>query len=134
MNKALQQKKEALEKLKQKIDLRSAKTKNKYKKYLMNNKKINCIYCDRELFVCEFKYWIILENRFPYDKIAETCHMLAPKRHVAREDDLNEDEKEELLKIKKEKVAFYDIIMQSTVSATSRPDHFHLHLLRYKRL
>jgi diadenosine tetraphosphate (Ap4A) HIT family hydrolase len=59
--------------------------------------------------------------------------MLSPKRHVAREEDFTEEERLELLQIKEKEMGDYDLILESTQNTKSRPDHFHLHLLRYYR-
>ncbi len=115
------------------VNLRTEATNNKYLEFIEINKKNNCIYCDKELFVREFQYWVILENRFPYDQIAELSHMLSPKRHVAREEDFTEEERLELLQIKETEMGDYDLILESTQNTKSRPEHFHLHLLRYYR-
>lgn len=122
---------EALTKVAQKNTLRSESMKKRYMHFLETNTKGNCIYCDKELLVKEFKYWMILENRFPYDGIAEISHMLAPKRHVPTEGDLDEKELIELADIKKNELHNYDVIIESTPRATTRPDHYHVHLLKY---
>jgi len=126
------QKDELLKKVK-KVTLRSEETAERYVEFLEKGEKLNCIYCDRELFVKKFKHWVISENRFPYDKISELSHILYPKRHIAEEENFTDDEREELLKIKKEEMQDYDLILESTANSKSRPDHFHLHLLRYYR-
>lgn len=112
-------------------DLRSKETKKKYLHFLKTNTNNHCIYCEKELLIKEFKYWMVLENRFPYDKIAEISHMLAPKRHVSGEENLSTQEKDELLEIKKNHLENYSVIIESTPNATTRPDHYHLHLLKY---
>lgn len=76
-----------------------------------------------------FKFWKIVPNSFPYDKIASTHHMVVPLRHVA-EDELNEEELAEFKEIK-EKVLHteYEYIIEATFKKKSIPAHFHLYLL-----
>ena len=129
--------KKQLEKYKQTQTLRSTKTQTTYMQFLEDkiDGKIpeKCIFCDKELFVKEFKHWIILENRFPYDMLYETSHMLATKRHVPTEMDLTINEMTELHIIKNEHLSNYDIILENIGDKISIRDHFHLHILRFKR-
>ena len=111
--------------------LRTEETTKRYIEFLESNTKKNCIFCDRELFVKEFEHWVILENRFPYDKIAQTHHMLAPKRHIAFEADLTLEERDEMIHIKQNELASYGFVLESVPRCSSIPDHFHTHLLKY---
>lgn len=45
--------------------------------------------------VKEFKHWVIVQNQYPYDAVAEVHHLLAPRVHVPETDDL--DDVKELL-------------------------------------
>ena len=77
----------------------------------------------------EFAYWRIIDNLFPYDKIASTHHMLIPKRHVI-EKDLTEEEKAELYSIKYGYVNDnYEFVMEVVPKGKTLPPHLHLHLL-----
>ena len=60
--------------------------------------KNGCPICLREPIEV-FKHWKVIENHFPYDKIAKVHHMIAPKRHVV-ETELTEDERAELITLK----------------------------------
>ncbi len=126
-----------LEKYKQTQTLRTTETHAKYMQFLEDkiDGKIpeKCLFCDKELFVKEFEYWMILENRFPYDMLYETSHMLAPKRHVPSEMDLTINEMTELHVIKMEHLNDYDLLLENIGDRISIRDHFHLHMLRFKR-
>lgn len=112
--------------------LRTAKTEKIYAEHKKNGGLSNgCPLC-LESAIKEFKYWRIIDNKFPYDKIAEVHHMITPKRHVA-EGSLDEEEKEELYKIKTTYVAKnYDFIIEASPRLKTIPAHFHLHLIVQK--
>jgi hypothetical protein len=90
-----------------------------------------------ECYICEAKEkkryskWKIIENEFPYDKIATCNDMIVPIRHTI-EDGLTKEELKELLKIKKDINDKYDVIVENTHKRKSIPGHFHLHLLIIK--
>lgn len=89
----------------------------------------------RDSLVKEFEHWIIMENKYPYDAVATTTHMLATKREVAFNWDLlNEEEKKEFEKIRKEYLPeHYDAIWENLPKGQTVPGHFHLNLLVLKR-
>ncbi len=100
----------------------------KYMEYLQNEYDGTCIFCARELFVKEYKYWLIVENRFPYNAVFSNHRMLAPKRHL--KEDLNKEEMLELKFILKEEE--YDYCVLNKRDRRSLPEHFHYHLLNMK--
>ncbi|HLP86771.1 MAG TPA: hypothetical protein VK153_02750 [Candidatus Paceibacterota bacterium] len=110
---------------------RTQKNEKKYREH-MKNKTDKCPLCDRVGFK-KFKYWKIIENKFPYDKIAKEHHMLVPIRHVI-EDVLNNKELMEFKKIKNDfiKNSDYDYILETNNSRKTHPFHFHLHLIVVK--
>ncbi len=76
-----------------------------------------------------FKYWALVKNNFPYDKIAEVHDMLIPKRHVT-EEELSQEEWHEFQQIKDEYIhKEYEFMIEATHRKKSIPAHFHLHLL-----
>lgn len=82
-----------------------------------------------ERLVHEFKFWQVVENRFPYSMIFEIHHMLIPKRVVANRYELTTDEKTELALIKDYYVEpMYDAILENMASHRSVGDHYHIHL------
>lgn len=87
-----------------------------------------CALCAREP-VQEFELWRIIENRFPYDRVAKEHYMVIPKRHVT-ETGLSLSEKKELARIKKEYFhKNYDFVIEAMEKRKSIPGHFHLHLI-----
>lgn len=111
---------------------RTPETQAKYDAYQAEgNLARGCVLCERES-IREFGHWRIIENIFPYDKIAKTHHMAIPKRHV-KEHELSDGELEELRVIKE--TCFhtdYDFMIEATYKAKSIPAHFHLHLIVVK--
>lgn len=91
-----------------------------------------CRLCEKPP-ITDFEFWKIVENSFPYDKLAEKHTMLLPKRHVT-EVDLTEDERTELLVIKSNSLQAYEFVFESLPHKKSIPAHFHLHLIVPKNL
>lgn len=92
----------------------------------------SCVLCERES-LHEFTLWRIIENRFPYDRIASVHHMLVPKRHTS-EGELTDDERRELYEIKQNSLEEYQFIIEPTPHVKSIPAHFHLHLVVSKEI
>lgn len=87
-----------------------------------------CALCEAPA-VKEFTLWKIVENRFPYDRVATTSHMIVPKRH-ANDEEITGDEWIEFQKIKKEYLTpTYDFFIEAAHHKKSIPAHFHLHLI-----
>ncbi len=109
--------------------LRTKETDHKYEQYRRERStSTDCVLCP-EPSIIEFKYWRIIENKFPYDLIAETHNMIITKRHTS-EDDLNIEEKEEWESLKKEFISDkYQFIVEATKKQKSVPGHFHFHLI-----
>lgn len=109
--------------------LRTPKTQKAYEAY-----KAKCL--DKTLcWMCEkpslqvFPHWRIVENSFPYDRIASVHNMLIPKRHV-HESDLTIEELSELAIIKNTTVSEdYEYILWATLTFQSVPSHYHVHLM-----
>ena len=101
----------------------------KYRSYLREIEgSTECVLCAKESLK-QFTHWRIVQNRFPYDLIAETHHMLIPNRHVV-EDDLTVEELVEIKLIKQGIInETYDWMLEPTHKNKSMPAHFHLHLL-----
>ena len=89
----------------------------------------DCVLCS-EPSIREFSYWRIVPNDFPYDVIAETHHMLLPKRHIQEIHDMTDEEREELIELQ-EGIDGYDSLTKNFPHQQSIPTHFHLHLLTY---
>lgn len=76
----------------------------------------------------EFTYWRLVPNKFPYDKVAKTHHMLVPKRCVPFSE-LTHVELQELDAIKRELDACYHYYLETTLRQRSVPGHYHLHCI-----
>ncbi len=72
-----------------------------------------CPLCDGEA-IKEFRFWKVMQNRFPYDKIASTHHMLLPLQHTT-DLELTNEERQELQTIKAGYVQEYDYMIEATV-------------------
>ncbi len=109
----------------------------KYIKWLKNNKGNlqNPLQHLIEKPIKEFKYWLIIENEFPYDAIAENHHMLVPKRQIGFDWSLlNTEETDEYNLIRKEYLPkVYDVVWENLPDARTIPVYFHIHLLKLKR-
>jgi len=87
-----------------------------------------CALCKEARLVKKFKYWKIIKNRFPHDRIAKINHIIIPKRHTIYEK-LNKIEKEEFEKIKLNYIEKkYDVMLEATNKRKSIPEHHHIHL------
>ena len=108
--------------------LRTKEAEEKYNNYVIENQSDICPLCERES-IHEFKYWKIIQNNFPYDKIAKVHHMIVPFRHV-KENDLTGDELVEFNEIKQKYLyKEYEYLIEASMKKKSIPEHFHLHLI-----
>lgn len=119
--------------------VRTKETMDKYdeitKKRQENGGKADCFTDWERNLIKEFKYWVIIENEFPYDAIATTSHMISTKREVRLDWNLlNDDEIKEFEDIKENYLHDnYDVLWENLPKGQSIPGHFHLHLLVLKR-
>jgi diadenosine tetraphosphate (Ap4A) HIT family hydrolase len=113
--------------------LRTQKTYDAYMKFIADGfLNDGCNLC-KASSIKEFKYWKVMDNRFPWSQIAETHHMIIPKRHIVYEE-LNEKEKKEYDIIKIEYLdKEYDMITEATNKKKTIPTHMHLHLIILKK-
>lgn len=94
--------------------------------------EITCPLCGAEP-IKKFNHWKIVENKFPYDRIADIHHMLVPLNHV-NELEISNELIEEMKQIKKDILHHeYEVIFESTNKFKSVPGHHHLHLLVSKK-
>jgi diadenosine tetraphosphate (Ap4A) HIT family hydrolase len=100
-------------------------------KYLTHPKDPN--FMNTANSIRDFNYWRIIENKFPYDTIAETHHMLVPKRQALNWVDLDIDEMTELDGlIMYDLPEQYDMILLNFPKAQSVKDWLHFHLIVVK--
>ncbi len=114
--------------------LRSEEAAKKYEDEIKNHKSGDgCNLCnDKESIVKEYEHWVLMKNKFPYDRYFTKSDMLVLKRHVG-EHDLNDSERTEFISIKKELSDSYDSIIEHLPKQKSIPDHFHVHIIEFKR-
>ncbi|TSC67729.1 MAG: hypothetical protein G01um101466_651 [Parcubacteria group bacterium Gr01-1014_66] len=102
-----------------------------YLKHLQEKGDDQCVLCPK-IPLHSFQFYKIVQNDFPYDRLAETHHMLIPLRHSA-ESELLKEEKIELQHIKEDYLdENYHYIIEATNRNKSVPGHFHLHLIVMK--
>jgi diadenosine tetraphosphate (Ap4A) HIT family hydrolase len=83
----------------------------------------------------DFNYWRIIENKFPYDTIAKTHHLLVPKQQTTSWLDIGLSESAELdLLIMYELPKEYDMILLNFPKAQSVKDWLHFHLIVVKEV
>lgn len=110
--------------------LRKPESHARYLEFVRSGKLPQCYLCESTP-IREYKYWKIVENQFPYDEVAETTHMVTPKRHLT-ESGLTWREMSELQKVKETIHKEYDMILENAHKNKLIPGHYHLHLLRLK--
>lgn len=102
-----------------------------------NNPKRHALEC----FMCRvtghrsYRYWRVIANEFPYDAVAEDHMLLVPRRHIANREDLSTWEKKDLDNIMRDldKIKLWDAVMENTARGRTQHQHYHLHLLKWKR-
>ncbi len=116
-----------------KLGLRTKKTYEKYTKFRNEGFLANgCNLCKKNKPIKEYKHWRIINNKFPWDRIAKINHILIPKRHIVY-GQLNEIEKKEFDLLKSTYVdKKYEIMVEATDGIKSIPSHYHVHLIVVK--
>ncbi len=117
---------------------RSQKMRAAYTKYIEAGKlAVGCALCDKEAdgeLLENFNLWQLVDNRFPYDTITDTHHMLMPKAHIT-EEELTPEHLSELRELKQTILNDrYTFIFETLPNAKSIPPHHHLHLIVVKNL
>ncbi|MCR4328353.1 MAG: DUF3605 domain-containing protein [Patescibacteria group bacterium] len=112
--------------------LRTNKMYEKYVRFIhKGGLREECVLCTKKP-IKSFRYWRIIMNDFPYNRITNIHHMIVPKRHTV-EAKLTKKEREELQKLKMRYVSpNYTFIMEASHKDKSIPSHFHLHLVVIK--
>jgi len=114
------------------MTLRTKKTQTRYDIYRNNNKKAACYLCKAKSLY-NFKKWKIVENEYPYDFIASRHHMITLKKHTG-EEKLTKAERDEFTEIKRQFLnSNYDMLFENTDKKKSIKNHYHLHMMDYKK-
>ncbi|KKS04308.1 MAG: hypothetical protein UU82_C0011G0009 [Candidatus Nomurabacteria bacterium GW2011_GWC2_41_8] len=115
--------------------LRKKKSHQKYLKLIAKGFLTDgCNLCNKKKTksLKEFRYWRIINNLFPYDRIAKINHIILPKRHTA-EKKLTKAEKKEFEIIKSRYIEQkYEFLIETVNKQKSIPGHFHIHLIIIK--
>lgn len=118
-----------------KVTLRTPETQARYDAFLAQcalQKKDDCLLCIKPA-IAEFTHWKVVDNSFPCDRIMHTHHMIIPKRCEGNEELITEEERTELLEIKRTYINDrYEFVTEATPSNKSIPRPFHLHLMVIK--
>jgi len=88
---------------------------------------------EEEPVLREWKYWKLIENRFPYDMIYSVHHMLIPKRTVSHRQHLFISEDMELKKIinQFDDDGYYDGVLDNFKGRRSVHNIYHVHLIKW---
>ena len=116
-----------------KLTLRTKKTQHAYE--VFKNQRPNsssCLFCDKKI-IKKYKYWNLFVNDFPYDMVFKVHHLLAPKRHVTDFMFLKPEEKKEYYELRKKFYKKYGVLLENLGSEKSIKNHFHVHLLIYRK-
>lgn len=78
--------------------------------------------------IADFQHWTLIENRFPYDLIYKTHHMLIPKRTFADREDMTIAEQADLNQILTSLREQYEVVFENLGAKRSNSVLFHVHL------
>ena len=114
--------------------LRSEEAASKYEEEIKNHAPSDgCNLCnDEDSTIQEFTHFVLMRNKFPYDRYFTKSDMIVSKRHVT-ELELNQEERAELSEIKKTLSDSYDSLIEHLPKQKSIPGHYHLHVIEFKR-
>lgn len=110
-------------------DLRTEATAQKYRDDIAAGMfNAGCVLCAAESLQ-QFTYWKVVQNKYPYDKIAKKHDIILPLRHT----DQAGVTTEELRELSELKSSFinnnYEFLIEATPHKQSVPGHFHLHAI-----
>lgn len=81
----------------------------------------------------ELTYWRLIQNEYPYDRIAAKHYLLVSRRRFKNDFEMDADERAELLEFKKrlEQSQEFDFIGESISHRRTVPEHYHIHLIKF---
>ena len=112
------------------ISLRKKKSEKFYQEDVPEK---GCFCCGWDMLVKEYKHWVVLNNKYPYDAIASKHDLICPKRHIVSRDELTTVELAELREIRKLNEKIYDFEMWSYPHRQTHPVHYHIHLIKFNK-
>jgi hypothetical protein len=116
------------------ILLRTEETAKQYRDFIANRATPECPLCTSPEVLHDYDNWILVRNKFPYDRYFEKSDMLITKRHIT-DAQLNDMELAELQRLKHDVLYInYDSIIEHFPEQKSIPEHVHYHLVQYKRV
>jgi hypothetical protein len=115
------------------ILLRKEDTAKKYDEYIAKREAKVCPLCDSKEIITEYDSWVVMRNKFPYDRYFEKSDMLVTKRHIT-DAQLSDMELAELQRLKHDVLyTDYDSLIEHFPEQKSIPEHGHYHLVQYQR-
>lgn len=113
--------------------MRTNESEKKYKEYRQKGGLDDgCRLCEAPALQ-EFEHWKVIENKFPYDMIADTHNMVVPRAHHSVKE-ISAEAWAEYNMLKYGPLgAEYDFFIEATPNRLSIPTHFHLHLVVLKK-
>lgn len=96
-----------------------------------NNERLHSFDFKDETIVRDFTYWVIIKNRFPYDKMAQTNDMLVSKRAISSHyEGTSEEQKEyhDILQLLATE-GYYDALIENFPKVKSVKKFAHTHLV-----
>ena len=86
-----------------------------------------------EKIIKEFEFWVIIENRFPYDNMADTNHLLISKKPLETLSEASEATRKEYEEVVESvaKEGFYDARIENFPKVTTVKSQHHIHLVKW---
>lgn len=109
------------------MSLRLFKTEIQYQK---DRQKGNTRDLLDEPILTQYKYFRLIDNRYPYDAIFQVHHMLIPNRLVGASDKFTREEKTELEELRKTLFTKYSTVIENYIARTNTA-LWHIHLGKY---
>jgi hypothetical protein len=115
------------------ILLRTEESAKQYSDYIANRDTTECPLCTSDESIKEYDSWVLMRNKFPYDRYFSKSDMLVTKRHIT-DGQLSDMELAELQRLKHDVLyADYDSLIEHFPQQKSIPEHVHYHLVQYQR-
>lgn len=79
----------------------------------------------------KLQHWRVVENEFPFDKVAQRSWIVMPRRCVALWEKLTGAERSEFQRFRSEAQTYdIDAFLRVTPTNLSLPGHYHEHILK----
>ncbi len=112
---------------------RTEQTENAYSAFKQSGAQIDVFNFDNEIIVREFSHWIIIKNRFPYDRMARTNDMLVSRKPLLSHYNGTDEVKAEyhsIINLLAEE-GFYDALIENFPKVKSVQTYAHTHLVQW---